>query len=224
MTGIDPVEPVNSPDPDESYEVIGADGPRLADRLAHRWTALSPRARWTAVTAVLAALAAAGALLLAPDDPEPSEPVDLSAWPANVTRWDYLGPARHPDPLATRGSFRFAVSVLRGPDVTMRVTGAAFDGLGARGTPEREFTVPGGTTRRITVEISVSDCSELPLDAGFHYLDVTLRNTHAIQRHSFIFGGAFSRDLSDLLHEACDAVPARPGPRPTGSAGSQNAD
>ncbi|CCK30839.1 hypothetical protein BN159_6460 [Streptomyces davaonensis JCM 4913] len=224
MTGIGPVEPVNSPEPDESYEVIGADGPRRTDRLARRWAALSPRARRAAVAAALVALSAAGALLLTPDDPEPSETLDLSAWPANVTRWDYLGPAQEPNSVATRGSFRFRVSVLRGPDVTVRVTGAAFDGLRAHSTPRPEFTVPGGASRRITVEISVSDCSELPLDAGFHYLDVTLRNTHAIQRHSFIFGGAFSRDLSDLLHAACDPIPPGPGPRPTGSASSQNAD
>ncbi|WAZ21035.1 hypothetical protein STRCI_002189 [Streptomyces cinnabarinus] len=224
MTGIGPVEPVNSPDPDESYEVIGADGPRRTDRLARRWAALSPRTRRAAAAAALVTLGAAGALLLTPDDPEPPETLDLSAWPANVTRWDYLGPAERPNSVATRGSFQFRVSVLRGPDVTMRVTGAAFDGLRTQTTPRPEFTVPGGTSRRITVEISVSDCSELPLDAGFHYLDVTLRNTHAIQRHSFIFGGAFSRDLSDLLHAACDPIPPGPGPRPTGSAGSQNAD
>ncbi|MBC2905841.1 hypothetical protein [Streptomyces cupreus] len=224
MTGTGPVEPVNAPDADGSFEVIGADAPRLTDRVAQRWGALPPRARKSAVAAGLALLTAVGALLLAPDDPETREPLDLSAWPADVTRWDYLGLAEHPNSPTTRGSYRFAVSVLRGPDVTLRVTGAAFDGLRAQSTPRPEFTVPGGATRRITVEISVSDCSELPLDAGFHYLDVTLRNTHAIQRHSFIFGGAFSRDLSDLLHEACDPIPPGPGPRPIGSASSQNAD
>ncbi|WP_328870629.1 hypothetical protein OHT76_11250 [Streptomyces sp. NBC_00287] len=224
MTGTGPVEPVNPPDADESYEVIGVDTPRLADRLAARWAGLSTRTRAAVLATGLAGLAAAGALLLSPDDPEPRDPLDLSAWPVNVTRWDYLGTGSTANSPATSGRYRFAVSVLRGPDVTLRVTGAAFDGIRAQTVPRPEFTVPGGTTRRITVEISVSDCSELPLDAGFHYLDVTLRNTHAIQRHSFIFGGAFSRDVSELLHAACDAVPARPGPRPTGSASSQNAD
>ncbi|MGV9453339.1 hypothetical protein [Streptomyces sp. NPDC003635] len=217
MTGTGPVEPVNSPDSDASYEVIGVDPPRLTARV-------SPRARATALVVALTALATAGALLLTPDDAGRPEIVDQAPWPANVTTWDYLGAARNPNYPTTSGSFRFDVSVARGSDVTVRVIGAAFAGLRARSTPRPEFTVPDGTTRRISVEISVSDCSELPLNADLPFLDVTLRNARAIQHHSFIFGGAFSRDLSDLLRAACDPIPARPGSWPTGSAGSQNAD
>lgn len=108
--------------------------------------------------------------------------------------------------------------------MTLRVTGTSSPGLHAHATPAPDFTVHVGRPRRITVEITVSDCSDLPLNADLPFLDVTLRNMRAIQRHSFIFGGTFSRDLSELLHTACDPPPARPAPLPSGSAGSQNAD
>jgi hypothetical protein len=135
-----------------------------------------------------------------------------------------VGLAQTTDSPTTSGFFRFAVTVNSGPPVTIRVTGAAFDGLVAQAVPEPTFTVHAGATRRITVQISVSDCSGLPLNADLAFLDVTLRNTRAIQRHSFIFGSAYSKDLSQLLHRACGTTNARPGPRPSGSAGSQNVD
>ncbi|MFJ6081938.1 hypothetical protein ACIQI8_11080 [Streptomyces sp. NPDC092369] len=237
MSGIGPVEPVNGPEADESDDVIGSDAPRLADRfrdrrptrsLAEHWGALPPRTRGVVLAAGVIAVAAAGVVLLptagAPDRAEPPEPLP---YPANVTVWEYLGrtaPPAAPDSRATSGLFRFAVSVDHGPPVTVRVDGAAFPGLTAHVAPERSFTVRAGTPRRITVEISVSDCSGLPRNAELPFLDVTLRNTRAIQRHSFIFDGGYARDLSELLHGACGPATLRPGPRPTGSAGSQNAD
>lgn len=153
-----------------------------------------------------------------PDTPVP--------WPANVTAWRYLGPAGLPETSGahpTSGRFRFAVDVHSGPPVTLQVTGAAFTGLTAHALPDA-FTVHAGTTRRVTVEISVNDCSGLPLNADLPFLDVTLRNTRAIQHHSFIFGRAYSHDLFELLRSACATTTASPAGRPSGSAGSQNAD
>ncbi|ANS64546.1 hypothetical protein SLINC_2322 [Streptomyces lincolnensis] len=225
MTGIGPVEPVNSAETGESYDVIGADAPRLTDRLAQRWHGLPRRARQGVLAATAAAATAIGALVLAPDsNPAPPLPPRPVPWPANVTTWHYAGLAAPLNSAKTSGRYRFAVTVDSGPPVTLTVTGAAFPGLRARAVPESAFTVRAGTTRRITVEISVSDCSGLPLNADLSLLDVTLRNTRAIQRHSFIFGRAHSRDLSALLNNVCGPPPAAPGPRPTGSAGSQHAD
>ncbi|MDQ1044626.1 hypothetical protein [Streptomyces sp. V4I2] len=224
MTGTGPVEPGNSPDSGGSYDVVGVDAPRLTDRLSARWHTFPPRTRKAALASALTAAAAAG-VLLAPTPGGPDRP-DPTPWPANVTTWHYLGPATPTTPTtpAAPGRFRFAVSVGKGPPVTLRVNGTSSPGLHAHTTPEPEFSVKTGTTRTIAVEINVSDCSGLPLNADLPFLDVTLRNTRAIQRHSFIFGGAFSRDLSELLHTACAPPTARPAPLPTGSAGSQNAD
>ncbi|WLW55838.1 hypothetical protein [Streptomyces sp. YU58] len=225
MTGIGPVEPVNSAETGDSYDVIGADAPRLTDRLAGRWNGLPRRARQGLLTATAATATAIGALVLTPGgDPAPTFPPRPVPWPANVTTWHYSGLAAPLNSARTSGRYRFAVSVDHGPPVTLTVTGAAFPGLRARVVPEPAFTVHAGTPRRITVEISVSNCSGLPLNPGLSFLDVTLRNTRAIQRHSFIFGRAYSRDLSTLLKNACEPPTTTPGPRPTGSAGSQHAD
>ena len=58
-----------------------------------------------------------------------------------------------------------------------------------------------------------NDCGALPVNVNLPFLDVTLRNKHAIQHYSFIFGNRYSRDLSGLLHTACDATRALPSPR-----------
>ena len=227
MTGIGPVEPVDSPDTGKSQDVIGADGPRLTDRWSAWWGGLPPRAR-KALAATAAALVATGVLLprALTEGPGPQPPATPLPWPANVTAWRYLGPAGLPEPTGahpTSGRFRFAVDVTHGPPVTLQVTGAAFPGLTAHALPQT-FTVHAGTTRRVTVEIAVSDCSGLPRNADLPFLDVTLRNARAIQHHSFIFGRAYSHDLFELLRGACTPTSPPQAGRPTGSAGSQNAD
>ncbi|MFJ8778873.1 hypothetical protein [Streptomyces sp. NPDC102476] len=228
MTGTGPVEPVNSPQAGENHDVIGTDEARLTDRWTSRWEKLSPRARQAALGTAAFTLLAAGVLLprLLADEHRTAVPDTPVPWPANVTAWRYLGPAGLPEPTGTHptsGLFRFAVDVRSGPPVTLRVTGAAFTGLTAHALPET-FTAHAGTTRRVTVEISVSDCSGLPLNAALPFLDVTLRNTRAIQHHSFIFGRAYSHDLFKLLRGACATTTASQAGRPSGSAGSQNAD
>ncbi len=204
MTGIGPVEPVNSPDAQETYEVIGADTPRFTDRLAGPVAALR---RAVLGTVALAAATAGVIVLLPPKQSTPPTTLTAVPWPANVTTFRYTGLAATFDSAPTNGLFRFAVTVRGGPPVTLRVTGAAFDGLTARISPAETSTVDAGTTRRITVQISVVDCASLPLDAGLPFLDVTLRNTRAMQRHSFIFGGAFPHDLSELLQRPAIRCP-----------------
>ncbi|WP_203730248.1 hypothetical protein [Streptomyces sp. SID12501] len=210
MTGIGPVEPVNSPDAQETYEVIGADTPHFTDR----WQALSPRVRRAVLATVALAAATGGVIVLLP--PKPSTPpsaLTATPWPADVTTFRYTGLAATFDSAPTSGLFRFAVTVHSGPPVTLRVTGAAFDGLTARISPAETSTIGAGTTRRITVQISVVDCTVLPLDTDLPFLDVTLRNTRAIQHHRFAFGGAYPDGLSELLDRACRPLPRRPSTR-----------
>ncbi|WP_031487894.1 hypothetical protein [Streptomyces bicolor] len=223
MTGIGPVEPVNSPETNESHDTIGTDAPHLTDRIADLWAGLTPRTRTAAIATAVAGAVAAAATLIPQVSGDSESPAPVP-WPANVTTWRYLGFAAPHNSGATSGRYHFAVTVDHGPPVTLRISGTAFPGLTAHALPEPAFTVAASTTRKITVRISVSDCSELPLNADLPFLDVTLRNTRAIQHHSFIFGGTFSRDLSVLLHGACDRAADGPGPRPSGSANSQHVD
>lgn len=220
MSGIGPVEPAEPAEPRTGHDVIGSDPPRLSDR----WARLPARTR-AAVLGTAAALAVTGALLLppAPASTAPPQP-DLPPWPANVTEFTYAGVARRATAASPTGTFRFDISVRSGPPVTVYDITAGFTGLHARTTPDTSVSVPAGTARRIGLEISVADCAGLPLNPDLPFLDVTLRNARAIQQHSFIFSGAYSRDLSALLHTVCDASGRRARPRPTGSAGSQNAD
>ncbi|MER6128671.1 hypothetical protein ABT173_40150 [Streptomyces sp. NPDC001795] len=199
MSGIGPVEPVEPVEPEPVHDVIGSDSPRLSDR----WTGLPARTRGAALAAA-AALAVTGTLLLLPEPPSaaPPEP-DLPPWPVNVTEFAYAGVDHRATPDHPVGTFRFDVSVRSGTPVTVYGIKAGFTGLHARTTPNASITVRAGTTRRIALEISVSDCSGLALNADLPFLDVTLRNARAMQHHSFIFSGAFSRDLSALLHTAC---------------------
>ncbi|MFD5907343.1 hypothetical protein ACFWHL_01360 [Streptomyces massasporeus] len=230
MSGIGPVEPGNSADTEHSWDVIGTDARRPADRFAGRWSGLPPGRRRAVVAAAVIAVAAASALALpqalAPDrHPPPHDPVPApTPWPATVTAWHYLGRAETPNSPGRTGRFRFAVTVERGPAVTLQVDGTSYPGLTARAVPGPAFTVPAGTPRGITVEITVSDCAALPPEVDHPFLAVTLRNVRAIQRHSFIFGRAYARDLSDLFRAACGPGTARSQPWPTGSASSQNAD
>lgn len=139
MSGIGPVESVDSTDVDGSYEVIGGDSPRLTDR----WHTLPQRTRRTALAVIAAGAAAVGAVLLPPvHDDRQSDPTPPVPWPANVTAWRYVGLAQTTDTPTTTGFFRFAVTVDSGPSVAVRVIGAAFDGLSAEAVPEPDFTRP----------------------------------------------------------------------------------
>jgi hypothetical protein len=220
MSGTGPVEPVEPSGPEPGRDVVGSDAPRLSDR----WTRLPAHTRRVTLGAV-AALAVTGALLLLParSATAPPEPA-LPPWPVDVTEFSYAGVAHRATTAAPVATFRFDVSVRDGPPVTVFDITAGFTGLRARTLPNASITVHARTTRRIALEVSVSDCSGLPLNPDLPFLDVTLRNMRAIQDHSFIFDGAFSRDLSQLIGTVCGTH--RPGvrPRPSGSAHSQNAD
>ncbi|MFJ4279853.1 hypothetical protein [Streptomyces massasporeus] len=209
MSGIGPVEPANSTDAEHSWDVIGTDASRPGDRLARRWNRLPPGRRRAVVAAAVITVATASALALpqtlAPDPhPPPHDPAPApTPWPATVTAWHYLGRAEPANSPGKTRRFRFAVTVERGPAVTLRVAGTSYPGLTARAVPGPAFTVTAGTPRGTTVEITVSDCSALPPEVDHPFLDVTLRNARAIQHHSFIFGRAYARDLSDLFRTAC---------------------
>jgi len=224
MSGTGPVEPTDAADftdptgstgpvgtaqGQDTADVIGDNSPRLSDH----WAALPPRVRRAALATAAAgavAIAIAAVLLLpsprpAPPPPRLHEPPP-TPFPATVTTFAYSGIADAAEPGTASGSFRFAVSVRNGPPVTLVITGAAYPGLHAYTAPDAPVIVRAGAPHPITVRISVTDCAGLPRNASLPFFDVTLRNTRAIQHHSFIFGGAYSRDLSRLLHAACDPL------------------
>lgn len=204
MSGIGPVE---GPDGDTP----SVNSPLLPGRWTHRWearrAALSVRGR-RAVKAATAALTAVAVVSLGHALRTPEPVPDPGPWPAQVTYIAYESGRLQPRPALGSGVFGFMVSVRDGSPVTILRVTPSFEGLGAEIGPSMPLTVKQGTTRHITIKMIVRKCSGLPLDVDLPVLDVTLRNTRAIQNQSFIFGGGYPRDLSAFLHRICRPTPA----------------
>jgi hypothetical protein len=213
MTGIGPVEPyepsgdTGPPSGLDTLDTIGSNSPRLSER----WAALPPRRRRTVL--LLTACAAALGLLLAVR-PTPAG-TTVSPWPAQATTLHYAGPT------SDNGAFRFTVSVSAGSPVSIRRLSAGLPELGASTTPRLPLTVKAGKPRTVIVWLAVYACTGLPHGIDLPQLDLALRNERAQQRHSFLFGGAFARDLWTFLRANCGPAltpeaPAPPAGNPHG--------
>ncbi|MEU9973149.1 Tat pathway signal sequence domain protein [Streptomyces sp. NPDC051014] len=190
-TGIGPVEPGEGTHDREDLPDLAPTPPPHPGR---RRAAL-------ALAATAAALAGGGYLYATrPHDPPPPE----VPYPAQTVAFAFLGDRLTPPGAPTR-SFSFAVrmSVLDGPPVTVDRVTQPYAGLTLKETPGAPFRTKPGTPRDITITMHVTDCATVPKDAGLPFLDVTLRNTRAIQVQSFILGSRYAQHLSRALKVAC---------------------
>ncbi|WP_320779814.1 Tat pathway signal sequence domain protein [Streptomyces sp. CRN 30] len=148
-----------------------------------------------------AALLVGGGYLYATHE---ADPESSALPPSQVVRVTYLGPEYSP-PTAPTSSFSFAVKVTAksGPPVTVTRFSQPYHAISLSTTPRPPFSAKAGSDRKIVITMHVTDCSEVPWNAGFPFLDVTLRNTHAIEKHSFILGERYARGLSRALRAAC---------------------
>lgn len=207
VNGIGPVEPgedthVREPAPRPVPTGRLAPLGRLPER--HRRAALA------AATAV--ALLAGGGYLYAtrpqaspvPALPSPAPRVTAPPYPSQVVDIVYLNETVAEDPGAAAG-FRFEVvlSVLSGPPVTVTGIAQPYAGLTVDSTPRPPFRTEAGSSRKIVINMRVTECGKVPGNAGLPFLDVTLRNTRAIQTHSFILGARYAQHLSEALQVAC---------------------
>jgi hypothetical protein len=133
-------------------------------------------------------------------------------YPTSVTSLHYVGLAGPLPTHVTTGEFRFTMSVERGTPVSMQAVGTTFDGLWAAISPRLQVTVPARSSRNITVILSVADCTGLDRTPEPSFLNVTLRNTRAMQEHPFPLTGAYAKDVSALVHTACTPWHARRPP------------
>lgn len=79
-----------------------------------------------------------------------------------------------------------------------------FPGHGpVRSVPDRR-----DDARKIVVTMCVTECGKVPENAGPLSLDVTLRNTRAMEEHSFILGERCAQDPSSAPQVACSNDPA----------------
>lgn len=143
---------------------------------------------------LLAGLAAALAALLAPRGehrPGPAPPPDgRPPVPALVAHLRYAGPA----PAAPGPPGAFALRLWAAADSPYEVVAVrqGYPGLSVSLRGGGPVPVTPGQAVLLTVDYRVTDCSSAPPDAGMPFLDVTLRNTRAMQTVSQILGGAVS--------------------------------
>ncbi|MFF4363415.1 Tat pathway signal sequence domain protein [Streptomyces sp. NPDC001604] len=201
MSGVGPVEPgegTRSWDAPEARTTLPSRRPR--GRLP-QWYDRHRRATLSAVMAAVL-LATGGYLYLtrprkppAPAPPYPSQVVDIT----------YIDPVTAPKP-AQPDSFSFAVdlSVLSGPPVTVRDIDQSYAGLSLTTQPHTPFRTQAGRSRRIVITMHVTQCRKAPESAGLPFLDVTLRNTRAIEVHSFILGQRYAQHLTTALQAICN--------------------
>ncbi|WP_367323913.1 Tat pathway signal sequence domain protein [Streptomyces sp. HUAS ZL42] len=204
MSGVGPVEPGEGT---RAWDAQDADAPHLPARphesprrAAARFYGRHRRATLTALAA-LALLAGGGSLYATrPHQPPPPTP----PFPSQVVDLTYVD-ARTAPRGAAPGSFSFEVllGVDSGPPVTVTRITQPYAGLSLVSDPVPPFRTRAGSVRRVVITMRVTDCGKAPENAGLPFLDVTLRNTRAIQEHSFIPGPRYAQDLSRALQVAC---------------------
>ncbi|UUU21274.1 Tat pathway signal sequence domain protein [Streptomyces sp. DSM 40750] len=198
MSGVGPVEPGEGT---RARDVPDADAPAVPDPPRGRYAQVYARHR-RAVFAVAAAVAMlAGGGYLHATRPEPAPPPE-APYPSQAVGVSYLGPLTGGAP---RGSFGFEVelSVRSGPPVTIERMTQPYAGLSLTTDPHIPARIATDVSRKMAITMRITECAKVPENAGLPFLDVTLRNTRAIEVHSFILGERYAQDLSDALQVAC---------------------
>ncbi|MGW1796346.1 Tat pathway signal sequence domain protein [Streptomyces sp. NPDC001984] len=209
MSGVGPVEPGegtrawDTHDGHGTYGAHDADGSRPhGPPRAHLAALYARHPRATLALVTTAALLAGGGYLYAtrPQQPPPPPP----PYPAQVVEMAYLDAESTPAGAPPR-SFSFAVrmTVESGPPVTVTRVTQPYAGLALVSAPRTPFRTRAGFPREVTITMHVTDCGKVPKDAGLPFLEVTLRNTRAIQAQSFILGPRYARHLSRAVQVAC---------------------
>ncbi|MEI5523420.1 Tat pathway signal sequence domain protein [Streptomyces brasiliscabiei] len=206
MSGVGPVEPGegtrawDAPEADSAPAPKPPRGPFAPVYARHRRAVL-------ATVAAVAVLAGGGALYATRPHPAPTtpEPTPREApYPSQAVGVSYLGPVPR-SAGASLGSFGFELElrVRYGSAITVERMTQPYRGLTLRTDPRTPFRIGTKGPRKIVITMRVTECGKVPKNAGLPFLDVTLRNTRAIEAHSFILGERYAQDLSDALQVAC---------------------
>ncbi|USQ87721.1 Tat pathway signal sequence domain protein [Streptomyces phaeoluteigriseus] len=209
--GVGPVEPGEGTRAWEAEDAPETGAPRGRSALfhgchgCHGFHGCDGRRRRAVLGALAAALLlTAGALLWAAWPQERQQAAPQPPFPSQVVEVEYLGPLSVPPGTRPR---TFALEVLlrveSGPPVTATRLAQPYAGIFLTSAPRTPFRTTAGSARKIVITMHVTDCENVPTDAGLPFLDVTLRNARAIQDHSFIPGSRYAQDLSQALQVAC---------------------
>ncbi|MGP2437709.1 Tat pathway signal sequence domain protein [Streptomyces sp. JW3] len=198
MSGAGPVEPGENTRIRDTPSAPRPLAPRL-ETLTRRYAAHRRTALATALA--LALLTVGGSLYATRPRPRPAPP---PPYPSQTVDLVYLSPAPTSGTAPTSGfSFTLALTVRSGPAVTVTRVAQPNAGLSVSSSPRAPFQTKSHSTRKITVTFRVTECEKVPRNAGFPFLDVTLRNVRAMETHSFILGPRYAEHLSEALQDAC---------------------
>ncbi|MGW1165080.1 Tat pathway signal sequence domain protein [Streptomyces sp. NPDC002550] len=202
MSGIGPVEPGEGTHAWDARQPA-APTPGLPGRIRSVLAVRYGRHRRAVLAfTAAAALLTGGGYLYATRPQKPPPPP--APYPAQAVVVEYVGGRTTPAGALPR-SFSFAVllSVESGPPVTVTRVTQPYAGLSLVTDPRTPFRTKAGSDRKITITMHVTQCGKVPMDAGLPFLDVTLRNTRAMQIQSYILGPRYAQHLSHALEVAC---------------------
>jgi hypothetical protein len=166
-------------------------------------SALYARHRRAVLALAAAALLLAGGGYLYGTRPQQPPPPQVP-YPAQVVAMSFVRErATAPGAPARSFSFEVLMSVASGPPVTVTRVTQPYAGLAVSAAPHAPFRTKAGAPRKITITMHVTECGKVPKDAGMPFLEVTLRNTRAMQIQSFILGSRYAQHLSRALKVAC---------------------
>ncbi|MGV9755886.1 Tat pathway signal sequence domain protein [Streptomyces tricolor] len=199
---------IGPPEPGEGTRAW--DGPRQKGPAGRTRAALAARCarhRRTALSLAAAAVLLGGGALYAtrPHPPAPTRrPHPQVPYPVHAVDVTYLGARPAPAGAPPRSfSLTVLLSVASGPPVTVTRVTQPYAALSLVTEPPAPFRTPADSARKITITMHVTECEKAPRNAELPFLDVTLRNTRAIQTQSFILGPRYAQDLSQALEVAC---------------------
>ncbi|UUU34648.1 Tat pathway signal sequence domain protein [Streptomyces sp. CA-210063] len=198
MSGVGPVEPGEGT---RAWDMPQADAAPVPHAPHGRCAQVYVRHRRAVYAVAAAVVVLAGGGYLYATRPEPAPPPE-APYPSQTVGVSYLGPLTGGAP---RGSFAFEVelSVRSGPPVTVERMTQPYVGLSLTTDPRIPVRIATDVSRKLAITMRVTECAKVPGNAGLPFLDVTLRNTRAIEAHSFILGERYAQDLSDALQVAC---------------------
>ncbi|QKW19122.1 hypothetical protein HUT16_08650 [Kitasatospora sp. NA04385] len=171
---------------------------------------LTARQRWLLASflllgaAVLTARQVANYPEQAANSPPPQRQV--LPFPSQSTRFEYVGPVP-----ARQESFALELAVHNTGPGPVEVLGVrqGLRGLTVLVSGWLPRTVPPGGAVSLRLGLRVTDCSAMPTDTPLPLLDVTLRNTRAMETVSPLLDGPSAPSLSSALHTACGGTDYR---------------
>jgi hypothetical protein len=200
VSGVGPVEPGEGT---RAWDTPEPGAPHVPEPPRGRLAQLYIRHRRAVLaSSTAAALIAGGGYLYAsrPQEPPPTPP----PYPSQVVDVTYLGTVITSGDAAPRSfSFGVGLTTQSGPPVTVTRMTQPYTGLSLTSVPHFPFRTRTGFPHKVVITLHVTDCSQVPANAGLPFLDVTLRNARAIQVHSFILGDRYAHDLSKGIQDAC---------------------